>query len=347
MIMNLIRCISNLFLLPLLLLLWTVQIAWSAVPFIVDTDMGVDDAMALLYLLQRPDVELKAVTIASDGNAHCTPALRNTLGLLQMSQRPIIPVACGQETPLLGKHHFPQAVLLESDTLAGTVKLLPKVSTKQSPHTAVDLLIKTVQDASQPVTILAIGPLTNIAQALQKAPEIKRNIRVIYIMGGAIDVPGNIPEVDSASKNHTAEWNFYLDPLAAEIVLAQGLPIVLVPLDVTNQLPIDMGFYNAVKNKHHTPAADYVFSMLQNNIKILRAKEWFFWDPLAAVIASDESIAAFKVQRLKVVLSPEIQSGRTIVDNKAGHSVRVVTGVDAKRFTSIFLNYLNNPNSRA
>ncbi len=309
-------------------------------PFIIDTDVGVDDVVAILYLLQYPQIQIQAITIESDGNAHCQPALNNTLGLLLMMKQPLIPVACGQEKPLSGNHHFPDKILEESDTLAGAAQLLP-YSQLNSKFNAVDLMIKTIQNASAPVTILAIGPLTNIAQALQKAPQIKKKIRAIYIMGGAIQTIGNISAIDPKSDNLTAEWNIYIDPLAAQIVLSQKIPVVLVPLDITNQLPIDMNFYNAIKQRHKSPAANFVFVLLKNNINMIHKHYWYFWDPLAAVIASDDSIAHFKTQHIKVILSPEIKSGATVIDPKEKNKVYVVTQVDKKRFEIMLLHYLD------
>lgn len=309
-------------------------------PFIIDTDVGVDDAIAMLYLLQRPDINVKAITIASTGNAHCLPALRNTLGLLKMMNRSDIPVDCGRLSPLAGNHHFPSSVLDESDTLAGAAKLLPQVRAT-SQQNGVDLLISTVQTSKQPITILAIGPLTNIAEALQKAPEIKNHIQAIYIMGGAINVPGNLKDAGVPTTNLTAEWNIYLDPLAASIVVNQDIPVILVPLDVTSTVPVNMSFYHALKKNHRTAAAQFVFSLYTNNLKMLRAKQWFFWDSLAAVIASDEAIASFKTQPLKVTLTPEIESGRTAIDNIKGQTIRVAIKVANKRFTDMLIDNLN------
>lgn len=327
-----------------LCLLFTTQLTFAAArPFIVDTDMGVDDVLALLYFLKRPDIQVKAITIASDGSAHCKAALRNTLGLIKLLKQPTIPVACGRDTPLTGQHHFPSLVLKESDTLGGTAKLLPKVKIPVTPK-AVDLIIKTLQQSTQPVTILAIGPLTNIAEALQKAPQIKSHIKAIYFMGGAINVPGNIPEVDNTIKNSVAEWNVYLDPLATDIVFKQKIPITLLPLDVTNKLPLDMDFYDLVQKNHHSPAADYLLALLENNKEWLQTKDWwYFWDPLLAVIASDESIAEFKIKRIRVLSRPEEQAGETVVDNEVKQKIRVVSKVNEDKFQDLFLRYLNKP----
>ena len=314
----------------------------QAQPFIIDTDVGVDDVIAMLYLLQHPKVQIKAITIESDGNAHCKPAMKNTLRILRMMKHSSIPVSCGQEKPLEGNHHFPANVLEESDSLAGTTQLLPLPQPNTNNQmTAVNLIIKTIQNSSEPVTILAIGPLTNIAQALEKEPQIKKNIRAIYIMGGAIHVAGNIPVVDPTSKNKSAEWNIYIDPLAAHIVLSQKIPVVLVPLDITDKLPIDMTFYNALKNNHQNKAATFVFSLLKNNLNMIREHGWYFWDPLAAVIASDESIAHFQIQPINITLMPENQSGATVIDPINGFELRTVTQVNQNQFKTMLLDYLN------
>jgi pyrimidine-specific ribonucleoside hydrolase len=250
-----------------------------------------------------------------------------------------IPIACGPNKPLAGNHHYPANVLQESDTLAGTAKLLPAVKSIP-PGNAIDLIINTLQQSRQPMTILALGPLTNIALALQKQPAIKNQIKTLYVMGGAVNVSGNLPEVDKTIKNTVAEWNIYIDPLAADKVFKQNIPIVLVSLDVTNQLPIDMVFYQRLKKKHTTPEANYVFALLNNNMKILETHEWYFWDPLAAVIATDESIANFKTYPLKIELTPEERSGATRIDAQ-GNNVSVVIKADADKFKDMLLDQLN------
>ncbi|VVC77057.1 Pyrimidine-specific ribonucleoside hydrolase RihA [Aquicella siphonis] len=314
--------------------------AHAARPFIIDTDAGVDDVIAIMYLLQRPDIHIKAITIASTGNAHCLPALRNMMGLLKLMNRTRIPVDCGRLSPLGGKHHFPQSVLDESDTLAGAASLLPKVDAI-SDLKAVDLMISTIKASRQPVTILAIGPLTNIAEALQKAPEIKNRIQAIYIMGGAVRVPGNLSDSGSVNQNVTAEWNIYLDPQAASMVFNQNIPIILVPLDASNKLPIAMDFYNMLKKRHHSEAAKFVYALLKRNMKFLQSNQWYFWDPLAAVIAADESIASFDMLPLKVALAPEIRSGTTMVDKSTGQNIRVAGEVDSARFKYLLVSTLN------
>lgn len=306
-------------------------------PVIIDTDVGIDDVIAMLYLLNRDDVEIKAITIASTGNAHCLPALKNTISILRLMQRDQIPVQCGRLQPLSGNHHFPANILADMDKLTGLSETFPNTPV-ETDYAAVDLLIKTIEASRQPVKIIAIGPLTNLAEAFERAPAIKDRIQAIYVMGGAINVHGNLREVGLQTKNRWAEWNIYLDPRAADIVFTQQIPIVLVPLDVTNRLPIDEAFYQAVKRSHSSVAGRMLYALLQRNVNQLQSKQWFFWDPLAAVIATDESIAEYDYLPVKVVTQPELKSGQTLVDAKQGQMLKVAVKVNQLKFKRLLLN---------
>jgi pyrimidine-specific ribonucleoside hydrolase len=301
--------------------------------FIIDTDMSIDDAIAILYLTQARTV--KAITIAGTGEAHCRPALANLAGLLGLVKKSI-PYACGRATPLSGDHHFIDRVRAEADNLLNTADLLQ--SNKKIPaQSAVNLLVNTLQKTKQPVDILAIGPLTNIAEMLKLHPELKKSIHRIYIMGGAVHVAGNLPLADPEQKNVAAEWNIYIDPMAADIVFRSGIAITLVPLDVTNQLPITHAFYYKIQHQHVSQASRYVYQLLTRNQKTLLNNDWYFWDPLAAVIAADDSIANTKIENLRVVLVPEIISGTTMVDDRHGNPVSVCNAVNKVKFENRLL----------
>lgn len=303
---------------------------------IIDTDVGADDAIAILYLLKNPTVKVSAITIEGDGNAHCVPAFYNVQGLLALVKQPAIPVACGRDTPLMGQHRFPAAVLAAGDRLEGAV--LKKPSMPMPNINAALLLAETLQRAQKAVDILAIGPLTTLAEVLMQHPELKQKIHRIYIMGGAINVPGNIRSVVPTSENRVAEWNIYIDPFAADKVFHSGIAITLVPLDVTNKVLIDEHFYQQVKAMPRTPAAEFLVSLLQHNTKMMTDKLWYFWDPMAAVIALHENIASCNSLPVSVRLSPESLSGQVWVDRKHGALLRVCMDIDASKFNSLLLN---------
>jgi inosine-uridine nucleoside N-ribohydrolase len=225
-------------------------------PVLIDTDLNIDDTIAMLYLLKTPSVDVKAVSIETLGQHYCEVAARNALGILRLAHHENIPVACGPESPLPLRYAYYSHMIKRALSLSGTAKLLP-LSNKKYSHDAVDLILKTIKASSQPLTILAIGQLTNIAAALQRDPSIKKNIRRIVIMGGAIHVPGNVSENHSGILNNVSEWNIYIDARASKKVFNSGVPIRLISLDATNALPIDWNFYHNVQSSHATPAAAY------------------------------------------------------------------------------------------
>jgi pyrimidine-specific ribonucleoside hydrolase len=305
--------------------------------FIIDTDVGVDDILAIAYILHRPEITVKAITIESNGNAHCAPAYANLFNLLKLQRKMDIPIACGRSTSFPGGHQFPDATRKYFDTFMDN--LLPKSNVIQQGLGAQDLLFKTLHSAPQPMDILALGPLTTIAETLDKHPELKNKIRMIYLMGGAISVPGNILDVDPAQLNKVAEWNIYFDPYAAKKVFESHVPITLVPLDVTNQANIDLEFYNKMnQRKNDTSLAAFIFKLLDRNKQMILDNNWYFWDPMAAVISSNESIAIIKTLPLSVLVKPERLSGKTVIDKEHGRPIRVCLGIDSKKFKEILLN---------
>ncbi len=307
--------------------------------WLIDTDVGPDDAIALLYLLKQPSVKVTAITIESDGNAHCQPAFANVAGLLQLAGQRNIPLACGRSTPLRGTHHFPQNVLDSCDRMANTP--LPQSTLPRSRKTAKDLMIETLNKAAKPMNILAIGPLTTLAEVFEQQPQLKAKVHMVYIMGGAIRVPGNIHETVASNLNQSAEWNIYLDPYAADQLFHSGLPLTLVPLDVTNQALVDHAFYEQLQQQQQTPAAKFVSSLLDHKKQQLQSKTWYLWDPLAALIAMNESLTRFEVLPLSVRQEPEAWSGATVIDKKHGGKVRVSIGIQSEKLKRQLITGLN------
>jgi pyrimidine-specific ribonucleoside hydrolase len=311
----------------------------TPIPIIIDTDMAPDDWMAILYLLQTPVVEVKAITVVATGEAHAKPGTGNALGLLALVGVPGIPVACGRKTPLRGDHKWPLLVRKMVDWRFGLS--LPRKKDRPSPHCAVDLLINQIMGSSRKVVLFAVGPLTNIAEALHQHPGLVDKIEQVVIMGGAVKVPGNItPSGFKRVENHTAEWNIYCDPYAAALVFGSGVPVTLVPLDVTNKVPMTRGFYERSALLRLTSAADFVHKTMGRLKFLIDRHEYYFWDPLAAVLTTHEEIGEYEQMKLKVVVQESPESGRTL-ESSHGHDVRVCTGVDANRFEQIFLDTLN------
>lgn len=305
-------------------------------PVIIDTDMAPDDWLAMLYLLQHPGVEVRAVTVTGTGEAHCGPGTRNALDLLALAGCPEVPVACGRATPLAGDHAFPDFWRDLVDNLAG-------LSLPPSPHSpaalsAVDLLTQIVESSAQPVDVLALGPLTNLGEALHARPALAQRLGMITIMGGAVRVPGNVG-ASSGIDNETAEWNIYVDPHAANLVLASGAPVTLVPLDATNDVPITPEFVQYLAAVARTPCAQFAHDVLVQLDSFIRTGHYYFWDPLAAMLVTDEGVSRYQTELLRVVEEEGPHCGRTQVDAR-GYPVRVAVAADRERFEWLLLDQL-------
>lgn len=306
-------------------------------PVIIDTDMAPDDWMAILYLLQRPDIQVKAISVVGTGETHCTPGARNALRLVALAGEKDIPAACGRETPLAGDQVFPGDWRTRADNLNGLdapdVELPPEGD-------AVEMLITLIKDSSEPVTLLTLGPLTNLAEAIQADPAILANIQQIYMMGGALEVLGNVSF--SGIDNQVAEWNIFIDPLALQRVLESGVPVTFVPLDATNQAPVDLDFYFSLQANHRTPEAQFVYDLLTAQFDLLASGQYFFWDPLAAAILVDESLGYIKEGNIMVNVQPGTSYGLTRLMS-SGSPARYAKAVDAQRFEYEYLRALNQP----
>lgn len=190
---------------------------------LLDCDPGIDDALAILLALASPEVELIGVTTVG-GNSLVENETRNALAVLELGDTTHVPVAQGSPRGLL------KDLTTATDThgLAGLgYAQLPMPTTQAIDRHAVDFIIDTILSQPDDVTLVATGPLTNIALAVRKEPRIVSAVRDCIIMGGAFRHEGNMPLV--------GEYNIWCDPHAARIVFHAGFPITLVPLDVTYQ----------------------------------------------------------------------------------------------------------------
>ncbi|GHC66585.1 nucleoside hydrolase [Limoniibacter endophyticus] len=191
---------------------------------IIDTDPGQDDAIALLLALASPEIEVLGLSVVA-GNVPLQLTTINARKICELAGRPDLPIYAGAEVPLM-------RTLVTAEHVHGKNGLdgpdLPDPQMPLQTGHAVDYLIDTLmQEDVGAITLCALGPLTNLALALRKEPKIAPRIREIILMGGAFSEGGNITP--------SAEFNFYVDPHAAKIVFGAGVPLVMMPLDVTHQ----------------------------------------------------------------------------------------------------------------
>jgi inosine-uridine nucleoside N-ribohydrolase len=309
-------------------------------PCIIDTDVAVDDWMAILYLLSSPQVDVRAITVTATGEAHAGPGVRTVQGLLALTNTRAVRVAAGRSTPLRGRQAFPYLMRLAMD-----VRLLLRLPKPLEPATNLDAaaaLTQEITTSPQPVTIVALGPLTNLAEALLATPSLAGKIARIVIMGGALRVAGNIREVNPRIDNSVAEWNIFCDPYAADVVFQSGAPITLVPLDATNQAPLSDAFVQRLASGPATPASQFVLRAIRRIQPMLRGQTFYLWDPLAAVVAVQEDIAMGEQVRLRVCQDPGPELGR-VVEDPSGSPVDVCTAIDRVVFEHEYLHALAHP----
>jgi inosine-uridine nucleoside N-ribohydrolase len=311
-------------------------VAADAQPVVIDTDMAADDWLAILYLLGRSDVDVQAITVTGAGEAHCSAGTRNALNLVALAGRPEIPVACGREVPLEGDHAFPTEWRERVDDLLGLT--LPENSREASSESAVELLARIIQGSPQKIHLIVLGPLTNVGEMLEAEPALVMNLEMITVMGGAVEVAGNVGS-SSNIENEVADWNIYVDPRAAAEVFGSGAPITLVPLDATNYAPLTVEFYRRLERDRTTSVAEFVYRVLAAQKK--RFGWWYYlWDPLAAAIATEEGLGTFREIPLVVVEEEGAESGRTL-ESETGDIIRVAMTADRERFEALFLDAVN------
>jgi inosine-uridine nucleoside N-ribohydrolase len=300
-------------------------------PVVIDTDLSSDDTMAIPFLLREPSLDVLAVTVVGTGLVHCGAGLQAVTNILATLGIDDVPVSCGRSEPLAGTHAFPAEWRAAADDSFGLT--LERRSVSAPDIDAPELIRSVAGSAARPITIVALGPLTNIAEALQGDAALARRIERIVAMGGAIDVPGNVALGAPNDPPLPAEWNVYADPTATDIVLRSGVPITLVPLDATNHLPLNAAFVAALEADHAAAPADIAYELL---MKHGVAPGEFFWDQLASVISVDESVATFETVRLSVDTTEGPDSGRT-ARAADGVAVRVAMTADQAAFEARFL----------
>ncbi len=245
---------------------------FTPTPLIFDDDGSQDGFAALAYLLANPRFEVKALTVshgvARPENEGFQMGLKQLLGRLNATD---IPVGIGSSVPLSGSNAFPGFIRNDADKFYAPFVSVPDFVPDIEFTTAAQLIVDQVNSSPEPVTIFSAGAFTNLAQALRIDPSIVNNISVLQTMGGAVFVPGNLGVIDEPpySTNTVAEFNVWVDPLAASEVFAageKGLNIQMMPLDGTNQIEFTREDYQAwldIGTPESTVAAEFLdFSLV-------------------------------------------------------------------------------------
>jgi inosine-uridine nucleoside N-ribohydrolase len=257
-------------------------------PVVIDTDPGIDDALALMLAFRSPELHVELITTVA-GNVSvpmATANVRRVLALLALSAWPA--VAQGRGRPLRRPLHTATA-FHSHDGLGGMTRLRhpdgsPCYPVPEQPavhRQAAQHLLQVVQRYGRDLTIIALGPLSNIARAIHLAPGLMQQLGRLVIMGGAISVPGNVSPV--------AEFNIFVDPHAADVVFRAGLPITLVPLDVTTQVRLTRDFLQHAGHGATTPLVSAVHDLTQQTLHS-QGEGMAMHDPLAVAVAIEPSL---------------------------------------------------------
>jgi purine nucleosidase len=299
---------------------------------LLDCDTGIDDALALLYLarlVRSGEAELTAIGTVF-GNVAADVAADNTLRVLECAGLPDVPVAIGAARPMVGAAIFAPE-FHGGDGLGDTG--LPAPAGRPVAWSAPDQLIRLARERPGELTLLAVGPLTNLGIALLLEPALPRLLRQVVIMGGALDHPGNVT-------SH-AEANIWHDPEAAELVLGAPWPVTLVPLDATHPTAVDGPWLDRLA------AADSDIARFASRIlefyvtayqPALGVRGAVIHDALAAMLAVDPSLGEYAHRPVRVELRGEHTRGATLWDRRVTAAapgrpaVRVAVRADAAAF---------------
>lgn len=314
---------------------------------VIDTDPGVDDALALILALQSPELKVEAITTVS-GNVPVEQATKNVLrvlNLLNPKPRPL--VAKGAARPLR-KPPITATAVFGADGLGELDRFknpdgsprYPEPEVPQDLPMAHKAILELLDRYPGELTLITLGPLTNLAQALLENREGVKTLREVVIMGGAIGVPGNITPA--------AEFNIHVDPHAAQIVFASGLPITLVPLDVTERVTLSRDAIETPAQSLNDPLPQFISDA---TAKVMGFMERVYGvpvitlhDPLAVGVAIDPSFVKTSPLHVDVETDGRITEGMTVADLrsiredlKEPPNLHGALEVDADRFLAFFL----------
>lgn len=269
---------------------------------IIDTDPGVDDAFALLFAMRSPELKIEAITAVS-GNVPLELTLPNALRMVEIAGRTDIPVAAGAKVPLL-RRLVTATYAHGNNGLGGAV--FPEPKTKPADEPAAELISRIIRKYPGEVTLIPVGPLTNIATALNTDPNLAPLVRGITLMGGSL-TGGNITPA--------AEFNIYVDPEAAKIVFQSGIPITMVGLDVTRKTTLTDNHVRTLEGAR-TPVSLAAAKIARNAIDHTREQGFLvgpnMHDSLAVAAFLDRSILKFKDYYVDIETTGELTAGETV-----------------------------------
>ncbi|HRE29758.1 MAG TPA: nucleoside hydrolase [Anaerolineales bacterium] len=298
-------------------------------PVFFSHDGGVDDYLSILLLMTMPDVEVLGIAV-TDADCYIEPAVSATRKILDLMGRSDVTVA---RSSARGVNPFPREFRLSSYA----IDLFPILNEREAlttPLAAVDapqFIVDTLRTAPTPVTFLEVGPLTTLAEALKLDPGVAAKIARIVWMGGALNVPGNVARNHEPGHDVSAEWNVYWDPISAARIWATDIPVVLCPLDITNNVPITPDFIRALSRQRQYPISDLAGLCYS----LVAFRPYFCWDVLTTAYVGRPDLFTLTSWETEVIATGSDQ-GRTAV-RPGGRAVQALATVDKDAFFDYFL----------
>ncbi|MDD2924972.1 nucleoside hydrolase [Rhodoferax sp.] len=279
---------------------------------IFDTDPGVDDAMALYYALAHPDIDVVGIT-TTFGNVHVEQAAINALYLCTLTGR-AIPVTLGASQPMVKTAEAPPTYIHGVDGLGNLprrVDATGQLDTRSSAQFMVDM----ARQYPGQITLVAVGPLGNLAAALALAPELPTLVREVILMGGTVLEAGNVSPV--------AEANIWNDPHAADVVFTAGWPLIMVGLDVTHQVILPLALFKSIAEHHQHVATDTLYHAVdfysafysQHDQIVGQVHGCYGHDVLAFVVLTNPELFTLQTGRVRVA-TEGLAQGQTIMRRK-------------------------------
>lgn len=303
-------------------------------PVIHDNDGHVDDILSSLLMWLSPEISMQAITV-TDGDCYAQQSFEALIKIATFMDFEGAEIGFSEDpcpNPFPDSWRKESYIINELPIFSDNDLRQPYQTTR--PRKSQVLITDVLGNSKQPVTLVCTGPLTNVAPVFEERPELKSKVEQCYIMGGAISVAGNVemPEHDGS-----AEWNFYADPPAAKKVIESGLPITLIPLDVTNNVPVTREFLL----KLDTQAEQFRASQLAARLfGLVKGFNYYFWDTLTAAAVLHPEFFSFKEQRIDVVSTGKSQ-GKTQTSLFGGKKIRVATSVKVEPFEQMVLEILS------
>ena len=298
---------------------------------IIDTDPGHDDAMALMLAVKCGLFDVKAVTTVC-GNSTISNTTRNARFILDLLEKDNIPIFSGAKQPL--KKKLIQAVVHGKSGLEG----IDPINEPGLTNNAVDKTIEIVTNNPNQITLITLGPLTNVAKAILKNSDAMDKVREIISMGGAIRVPGN--------KNRVAEFNIFVDPEAADIVFRFPVKKTIIPLDACNNVRLTLSDFKKIKNsKLRRILIKMTKPYIKNIFEDTGINAALMYDPLTVFYLINPNAATTFDCNIEIETKSELTRGMTVADlrkNPEGkNNVTVVSQINEKEFKQYFIKTLS------